>query len=131
MNPEPKFQVDPTHPLPLWRQIHDQVRWHVATGALPSGAAVPSVRALAHTLGVHTSTVVQAYDSLEEQGILEVRRGIGTFVAASRTHGAAGRRELESAALTFAGRAHSLGWPEELAVYALREAWARLLPYRP
>ena len=52
----------------------------IATGALGSAAALPSVRQLAAELRVNPATVVQAYRELESQGFVEIRHGAGTFV---------------------------------------------------
>jgi len=73
-------QIDPRSPVPLYAQIADRFRVAIATGALESGAALPSVRQLAAQLRVNPATVVQAYRELEEAGVVESRQGAGTFV---------------------------------------------------
>jgi GntR family transcriptional regulator len=69
---------------PIYRQIVDQVRLAVATGALLPGEAVPSVRSLADRLVVNANTVVKAYAELVRDGVLESHHGLGYFVAAKR-----------------------------------------------
>ncbi len=66
---------------PLYRQIMDEVRRALVAGALRAGDPVPSVRELASQLVVNPRTVLQAYQELEREGILYVRRGQGTFIA--------------------------------------------------
>ncbi|MBM4444409.1 MAG: GntR family transcriptional regulator [Chloroflexi bacterium] len=68
---------------PLFTQIVAQVRQLVATGRLKPGERLPTVRELADTLGVSPGTVVRAYLDLEKQGVVQSRRGAGTFVSAS------------------------------------------------
>jgi GntR family transcriptional regulator len=69
---------------PIYRQIIDQVRLGVATGALSPGQTMPSVRSLAERLVVNANTVVKAYAELVRDGVLEARQGMGFFVAQKR-----------------------------------------------
>jgi GntR family transcriptional regulator len=73
-------QIDPRSPIPLYVQISNRLRVAIATGELPSGEALPSVRNLASVIRVNPATVVQAYRELEEAGVVESRQGAGTFV---------------------------------------------------
>jgi GntR family transcriptional regulator len=68
--------------VPIYRQITDQIRWRVAAGRLAPGEKLPSVRDLASFLLVNPNTVAKVYRDLERDGLLETRRGEGTFVAA-------------------------------------------------
>ena len=69
---------------PIYRQIIDQVRLGVATGALVAGQAMPSVRMLAEENLVNPNTVVKAYAELVRDGVLESHHGKGFFVAQKR-----------------------------------------------
>jgi GntR family transcriptional regulator len=69
---------------PIYRQIVEQVRLAVATGAVPAGHAMPSVRAEAYRLRVNFNTVAKAYAELVRDGVLESQQGKGFFVAARR-----------------------------------------------
>ncbi len=69
---------------PIFRQIVDQVRLAVATGALPAGHAMPSVRNLAEQLLINFNTVAKAYGELVRDGVLESQQGLGFFVAEKR-----------------------------------------------
>src|SRR5258706_13961436 len=79
----PSLRIDPRDARPIWRQIEEGVQHLVARGALASGSAVPSVRDLARDLQVNPATVFKAYQRLTDAGVLTVRRGEGTFVAAT------------------------------------------------
>jgi GntR family transcriptional regulator len=86
-------------PGPLYRQIIDAIKREVAAGRLPSGAALPSFRALAEDLLVSLITVKRAYEELEREGVIYRRQGIGTFVAelgADRTRAAQGEVAREA-----------------------------------
>src|SRR5262245_1824802 len=77
------FQVQITtgSGAPIYRQIGDQVRLGVATGALAPGDPMPSVRALADRLVINVNTVAKAYAELVRDGVLESQQGLGFFVA--------------------------------------------------
>ncbi|MBX7119874.1 MAG: GntR family transcriptional regulator [Gemmatimonadaceae bacterium] len=74
-------RIDPRSPTPLYAQIADRIRLAVASGELPPGEPLPSVRALAAQLRVNPATVVQAYRDLEREKLVEMRQGSGTFIA--------------------------------------------------
>lgn len=122
------LRVDPRDAVPIWRQIEDGVRRLVAAGALSPGAAVPSVRDLARDLRVNPATVSKAYQRLTDAGVLEVRRGEGTFVAAAPPAMARSERTrtLRDAASRYAAIAVTLGAKEGEAVEQLRNAWSDL-----
>jgi GntR family transcriptional regulator len=118
------LSLNPRDPLPLWRQIEDGVRNLVAAGALASGAAVPSVRELARELTVNPATIAKAYQRLCDAGVLEVRRGEGTFVSAGSPVLPYDERlrRLAEAARGYAATARTLRLPVEAAVELVRDA---------
>jgi len=65
----------------VFRQIVDEIQRCVAVGVLRAGDPLTAVRTLAAELGVNANTVQHAYRTLEQQGAVEVRRGLGTFIA--------------------------------------------------
>lgn len=65
---------------PLHRRLTGALRDAVASGALPPGFRLPAERALARVLSVSRSTVAAAYATLRREGLLEGRRGSGTYV---------------------------------------------------
>ena len=93
--------LDPQDARPLYLQIMDEVRRAIVVGSLRAEDPLPSVRELAGELVVNPRTVSQAYQELEREGVIYVRRGQGTFVSPVK-RGAAERRSL---ALAVAKRA--------------------------
>src|SRR5881296_1645373 len=77
------FSVDPSDPTPIYAQLDRAIRAAIATGHLATGDRLPTVRQLAVDLRVNANTVARVYAELERAGILETRRGIGSFVAAT------------------------------------------------
>jgi GntR family transcriptional regulator len=73
--------VDPDIPFALHYQIRLDLLRRIQDGELPPGAALPSERELCARYGVSRPTVRQATQELVKTGVLERRRGLGTFVA--------------------------------------------------
>ena len=69
--------------VPLWRQVHGQLRDAIARGELQSGVRIPAARTLARELKVSRNTVEAAILALVAEGLLVRRVGSGTTVAAS------------------------------------------------
>ena len=87
MSPPDLIRLDSSDSAPIYAQIERGIRAAVATGRLPKGAQLPTVRQLAVTLRVNANTVARVYTELERNGLVETRRGVGTFVAeASPAH---------------------------------------------
>ena len=81
------FQINTGSTEPIYRQLVDQVRRFVASGALSAGQEMPSVRELAAALAVHPMTVSKAFGLMEVEGLLERRRGLSMVIA--QAHGRA------------------------------------------
>ncbi|HXE76219.1 MAG TPA: PLP-dependent aminotransferase family protein [Candidatus Xenobia bacterium] len=75
------LQLDPASDIPLYRQIRDQLRQLISTGALAVGDRLPPSRELASRLGVHRTTVANAYAELTADGWISGHVGRGTFIA--------------------------------------------------
>jgi GntR family transcriptional regulator len=75
--------VDPRDRTPIYAQLERALRAAIATGRLTTGDQLPTVRQLAVELSVNANTVARVYAELERAGILETRRGVGTFVTAT------------------------------------------------
>ena len=65
---------------PLYVQIRDQIRERILSGGLKPGDRLEPSRELAHDLGVHRTTVGNAYADLESEGLIQGTVGRGTFV---------------------------------------------------
>lgn len=73
--------VDPSSGVPVFRQVMDQVRFHVASGLLKAGDELPPTRTLSAELGVNPMTISKAYNLLERDGVLSRRPGRPLVVA--------------------------------------------------
>lgn len=68
-------RIDPADPAPIYVQIANGVKAHIAAGRLASGDALPSLRDLAQDLGVNLNTVKAAYELLAQLDLVHLRRG--------------------------------------------------------
>jgi GntR family transcriptional regulator len=100
--------IDPAEPTPIYVQLERAIRAAIATGRLASGGQLPTVRQLAVDLKLNANTVARVYAELERAGVVETRRGIGTFVAAAPPPAPREGRDLEL-------RAMAQRWMDEAA----------------
>ena len=78
------LHLNPNSGLPVYRQMVQQLRERIASGQLPPQTQLPSVRDLSAELHINPLTVSKAYQFLERDGLVEFRRGQGTFVTDGR-----------------------------------------------
>lgn len=116
--------IDPADAVPIWKQIEDGVRRLVVAGVMAPGEVVPSVRELARELRVNPATVSKAYQRLTDAGVLEVRRGEGTFVANRPERLVSNERRvlLADEARRFAEAAAAMGATRDEVEQAVRDA---------
>src|SRR6516225_7708391 len=74
------LHLQPESHIPLYIQLRDQLRSLVHAGDLRPGDRIPASRELAHMLGVHRTTVANAYAELESEGLIQGHVGRGTFI---------------------------------------------------
>jgi len=67
--------VDPHSGVPVYRQLMDQIKFHIASGVLGPGEELPSTRVLSAELGVNPMTISKAYSFLEKEDVIERRPG--------------------------------------------------------
>jgi len=109
------LSVTPGDPRSITRQITDGIRMSIASGKLPVGAQLPSVRGLAQQLTINPKTVARAYSELASEGWLDACQGLGLFVAAPRQRLSEAERErrLAMALEAFSAEVIGLDYPLE------------------
>jgi len=80
------LSIDPRDPLPIYAQLERAIRHAVQAGEWKTGHRLPTVRSLAVELKINANTVAKVYAELEREGLLETRRGVGTFVTDQPAH---------------------------------------------
>src|SRR5437899_11527001 len=76
-----RLRVDAHSPIPIRRQLTEQLKHVIEGGGVPREHALPSIRELAGFLGINPNTVARAIEDLKRSGYVEARRGKGVFVA--------------------------------------------------
>ena len=76
-----QFHLDPSSGVPAYLQIVQQVRGAISLGILRAGDQLPTIKEVVGTLAINPNTVVQAYRELDRAGVVDARRGQGTFIA--------------------------------------------------
>jgi DNA-binding transcriptional regulator YhcF (GntR family) len=113
------IHVDPLGAEPPFEQVRRQVAEGAASGALPAGHKLPTVRALAATLELATNTVAKAYRALESDGVIETRGRAGTFIASRTAPDGATARAAQELVL----QARRQGLSKDEAVRLLESHW--------
>src|SRR5579864_1394804 len=117
-----RMRLDGHSGVPVYRQIIDQVRGGIASGALSVGDQLPTVRQLAVDLSINPNTVVRAYRELELGGLLETHQGTGTFISAQKIRGGQDERVRQLAQIVgdCVARAGAAGFTVEDLLEQLR-----------
>jgi GntR family transcriptional regulator len=113
------LSIDAASHTPIYQQVTEQVRALVASGRLPAGERLPSVRGLAERLLINPNTVARAYRELEASGLVTTRRRVGTIVQAAP---APAGPELRQQAVAFVGDARRAGLSDDAVIDLVRGA---------
>jgi DNA-binding transcriptional regulator YhcF (GntR family) len=114
--------IDPASPLPPFEQLRSQIASQAASGELPAGTRLPTVRQAAADLGVAVNTVARAYRELEADGVITTHGRRGTFVGSVvLSEGLDGSSLADEYARE--ARRRGLTLPEALAL--VERAWPR------
>ncbi len=117
------FVIDHHSGVPSYRQIMDQIKFQIASGALAANAELPSTRALSAKLSLNQMTISKAYSLLERDGVLERRRG-QTLVVRALAEGALTITkidQLRQSLVAGASAARQLGIPPGEALRVFRD----------
>jgi GntR family transcriptional regulator len=115
-----RIALDTSDPRPIYIQIIDEVRRGLVLGTLAPDEPLPSVRQLASELRVNPNTVSQAYRELERQGVVEARRGQGTYVVQTSVNGSQRKALARSVASRALRDAHRHGLDADELIDAIR-----------
>ena len=121
-----RFLLDPHSGVPVYRQVIDQVQGGIASGALPAGFQLPTVRQVAVDLAINPNTVLRAYRELEIRGVIDTQQGTGTFISDRKPERNTAERErkLDQIAGEAVAKAGAGGFTIQELLEALRERMA-------
>ncbi|MFF1908368.1 GntR family transcriptional regulator [Kitasatospora sp. NPDC058218] len=78
-----EYLIDRRGGLSPYLQIIEQTKRALRLGVLQPGDQLPTARAVVEATAINPNTVLKAYRELEREGLVESRRGVGTFVRKS------------------------------------------------
>ncbi len=113
--------IDPHSGVPAYRQLMDQIKFHIASGLLQPGAELPSTRALSAELRLNPMTISKAYQLLEHEGVLQRHRGLNLTVAPRRASDTDKLAQLRQVLTPAAQAARQLGVSATTAANLLRD----------
>jgi len=109
-----QFYLEARSGVPTYLQIVQQVRQAVRLGILQPGDQLPTVKEVVAQLTINPNTVLHAYRQLDLEGVVEGRRGVGTFVASDLAPVPAGDvKSLRSSLQRWVERARAAGLDDE------------------
>ncbi|GGO76553.1 GntR family transcriptional regulator [Nocardioides deserti] len=115
--------LDDQDPTPPFEQLRAQVARRVASGELPAGTRLPTVRAVAAELGLAVNTVAKAYRALEADGVVATEGRRGTFVASSGGADDSLDEALDEAAAAYVAAARRAGLTLPEALRRVERGW--------
>lgn len=120
--PRMRIIIDPATNEPPYEQVRRQVAAQVADGTLGPGARIPTVRALADSLGLAVNTVAKAYRVLESEGVVETLGRRGTFIR-PRDLDSDAAEQASAAADAYVAQLRRLGLARSEAVRMVEDRW--------
>lgn len=112
------YPLDAASDVPPSEQLRVQIASRAASGELPAGTRLPTVRGLAAELHLAVNTVAKAYRALETDGVIATEGRRGTFVAS-----ATDTTRARDAAASYAALARRQGLTREEAVNLVERSW--------
>ncbi|MFK4690775.1 GntR family transcriptional regulator [Streptomyces pristinaespiralis] len=107
-----EFRIDRRSGVATYLQIVQQTRQALRLGLLEPGDRLPTAREVVEATAINPNTVLKAYRELEREGLVEARRGLGTFV--TRTLGGqAADTPLRAELADWVGRARDAGLEQD------------------
>jgi GntR family transcriptional regulator len=109
-----EFRLNQRSGVPTYLQLVQQVRQAVRLGVLQPGDQLPTVHEVVGKLAINPNTVLKAYRELDHEGLVDGRRGQGTFVSRTVTPvPPAEYTALQSALVRWVRRARESGLDED------------------
>ena len=109
-----EFRLDMRSGVPTYLQLVQQVKQAVRLGLLQPGDQLPTVKEVVGLLAINPNTVLKAYRELDHEGLVEGRRGQGTFVSRALPVAApADHAALQAELQNWIGKARAAGFDED------------------
>ncbi|MFN2341473.1 MAG: GntR family transcriptional regulator [Halanaerobium sp.] len=108
------MDIDFNAAYPIYEQVIEEIKKEIVRGELKAGDKLPSQRKLARKIDVNPNTVQRAYREMEQRGLVETKRGRGTFIKDDQQVMIEIKKEMaETAVIDFIEEMISLGFNRE------------------
>jgi GntR family transcriptional regulator len=108
------MDIDFNAAYPIYEQVIEEIKKEIVRGELKPGAKLPSQRQLARKIDVNPNTVQRAYREMEQRGLVETKRGRGTFIKDDDQVMIEIKKDMaETAVIDFIEQMISLGFKKE------------------
>ncbi|MEU9580553.1 GntR family transcriptional regulator [Streptomyces chilikensis] len=104
-----EYRIDRRSGVATYLQIVQQTKHALRLGLLEPGDRLPTAREVVAATAINPNTVLKAYRELEREGLVEARRGLGTFVRRSLGPATADSAPLRDDLAAWAERARASG----------------------
>ncbi len=104
-----EYRIDRRSGIATYLQLVQQTKRALRLGLLEPGDRLPTAREVVEALAINPNTVLKAYRELEREGLVEGRRGLGTFVRRGLGEGRATDARLRSELTEWMARARAEG----------------------
>lgn len=123
--------IDPNDPSPKYLQLILQIQRKIVSGTLKPGEKLTSVRKMASKLNINPMTISRSYQSMEKEGWLERKKGIGMIVA---REGLSARMEdrftyVENSLKFLILKSKDVGYSKSEIMALLMQYWDEDIPY--
>ncbi|MER7623411.1 GntR family transcriptional regulator [Streptomyces sp. NPDC126503] len=108
-----EYRIDRRSGVATYLQIVQQTKQALRMGLLEPGDQLPTAREVVEATAINPNTVLKAYRELEREGLVEARRGLGTFVRATLGTAATADTALRGELADWARRARAAGLDRE------------------
>lgn len=104
-----EYRIDRGSGVPAYVQLVEQTERALRMGTLRVGDKLPTAKEVVAACAINPNTVLRAYRDLEQAGLVELRRGLGTFVTRSLASPAAEDDTLRAELADWTARARAAG----------------------
>ncbi|MGI5356042.1 GntR family transcriptional regulator [Streptomyces sp. CA-252508] len=104
-----EYRIDRRSGVATYLQIVQQTKQALRLGLLGPGDRLPTAREVVEATAINPNTVLKAYRELEREGLVEARRGLGTFVRRTLGSAPATDSPLRGELADWAARARAAG----------------------
>ncbi|MBQ9961456.1 MAG: GntR family transcriptional regulator [Firmicutes bacterium] len=110
--------IDENNNIPIYKQIAGAIMKDIASGKLPAGFQLPTVRQLAEEMNISKGTIKHAYESLKHMGAIEMTQGRGCFVLGKEADTSSRKEQAMAAIDNMLEELEGLGFtPREIEIY--------------